>query len=256
MRGVASTFRPKSSNKKALAAYYEAELSRLAANFAVTSDLALVLGGRLKFEEMLSGRFADAFGTLYLGYACLWYYEQNKAVEGIEHMLELSMETILHQNQTALHGISSNFPIPGIGPIMKAVCFPTGSNPYKGADDKMRKAASTLISTPSGVRSLLSEGVFISNDPADRVRLMNDILPLAVKADAAVAAAKKAKRPLTTEEQELVAKVTAAADKIVQVDAFDKLGAEKTAGKEYVRPALRGTKFAKLQERVLVGAKV
>jgi len=56
--------------------YYEAHLGRLSANFALSSDLALALGGRLKFEEMLSGRFADAFGTLYLGYACLWYYQQ------------------------------------------------------------------------------------------------------------------------------------------------------------------------------------
>ena len=57
---------------EALASYYESHLSRLAANFALSADLALVLGGRLKFEEMLSGRFSDAFGTLYLGYACLW----------------------------------------------------------------------------------------------------------------------------------------------------------------------------------------
>ena len=56
--------------------YYEAHLGRLSANFALSSDLALALGGRLKFEEMLSGRFADAFGTLYLGYACLWHYQQ------------------------------------------------------------------------------------------------------------------------------------------------------------------------------------
>ena len=107
---------------------------------------------------MLSGRFADAFGTLYLGYACLWFYEQNKGVEGIEALLELSMENLLQQNQQALHGISTNFPIPGIGPLMTAICFPTGGQPYKGPDDLMRKTASTFISTPSGVRTLLSEG--------------------------------------------------------------------------------------------------
>lgn len=55
-----------------------AQLGRLSSNFALSADLALVLGGRLKFEEMLSGRFADAFGTLYLGYSCLWYYKQLK----------------------------------------------------------------------------------------------------------------------------------------------------------------------------------
>jgi hypothetical protein len=72
----------------------------------MTTSPLQVLGGRLKFEEMLSGRFADAFGTLYLGYACLWYYSQNKHVEGIDQVVELAMETILQQNQAALHGDS------------------------------------------------------------------------------------------------------------------------------------------------------
>ena len=72
-----AVMRPRS--RKNLPAYYEAQLGRLSSNFALSADLALVLGGRLKFEEMLSGRFADAFGTLYLGYSCLWYYKQLEA---------------------------------------------------------------------------------------------------------------------------------------------------------------------------------
>ena len=231
------------TSKGNLEAYYEAKLSRLSANFAVCADLALVLGGRLKFEEMLSGRFADAFSTIYLGYACLWYYQRNKHVEGIDAIVELAMDSLLKQNQDALVGITSNFPIPGIGPLMRTICFPTGL-PFSGPNDAMVKKASDLISTPSGIRNLLSEGIFISNDPNDRVRMLNDILPLSVAADQAVAAAKKAKRPLTADEQVLVEKVRIAADKIIQVDAFDRLGAEKYEGDDYVRPALRHTKFA------------
>lgn len=230
---------------------YESQLGRLASNFAVSADLALVLGGRLKFEEMLSGRFADAFGTLYLGYACCWYYKQNKDVEGIEEVFELAMETILQQNQAALIGLSNNFPIPGIGAIMRNISFPLGT-PYNGPNDEMRKRASTLISTPSGIRNLLSEGIFISNDPKDRVRMLNDILPKAVAADKAVSAAKKAKRELTAEEQKLVAEVAAVVNELIQVDVFDKLGVEKFEDEEYVRPALRNTKFANLKVAVPV----
>jgi acyl-CoA dehydrogenase len=233
--------RPRS--KSNLAAYYEGQLSRLAANFAVSADLALVLGGRLKFEEMLSGRFADAFGTLYLGYACLWYYQQNRNVQGIDALFELSMENLLKQNQTAIVGLSNNFPIPGIGPLMRAICFPIGL-PYTGSNDKMTKNASDLITKPSAIRDLLSEGIFISNDPKDRIRMLNDVLPKSIEADKIVAAAKKAKRALTTEEQKLVDDVNAVINQIVQVDVFDKIGAEKYEGDDYVRPALRHTKFA------------
>lgn len=237
--------RPRSKSS-GLSAYYEAQLGRLASNFAVSADLALVLGGRLKFEEMLSGRFADSLGTLYLGYACLWYYEQNRGVEGIDQILELSMETILQQNEKALHGISGNFPVPGIGAIMSGVCFPTGKNVYKGPDDGMVKNAAQLISNPSGIRDLLSQGIFISNDPNDRIRQLNDCLPMAVEADKAVSAAKKAKRDLTESEQALVDKVAALANEIVQVDVFDKIGIEKHLPEDYVRPALRGTRFEDL----------
>lgn len=240
-----AVFRPRSKSS-GLQAYYEAQLGRLASNFAVSADLALVLGGKLKFEEMLSGRFADSLGTLYLGYACLWYYQQNRNVEGIDEMLELAMETLLQQNNKALVGISENFPVPGIGGIMSTVCFPTGKSVYEGPTDGMVQKVAQLISTPSGIRDLLSEGIFISKDPNDRIRQLNDCLPLAVKADKAVSAAKKAKRALTSEEQALVDQVTAMANEIVQVDVFDKVGIEKHMPDDYVRPALRNTRFEQM----------
>jgi len=243
-------FRPRSSKADRLA-YYEGQLSRLAANFATSADLALVLGGRLKFEEMLSGRFADAFGTLYLGYACLWNYQRNGKVEGIDEVFEIAMETLLQQNQNALVSLSANFPVPVIGPLMRAICFPTGL-PYNGPTDAMRQNAARLISTPSGIRSLLSEGIFISSDPKDRLRMLNDILPKAVAADKAAAAAKKEKRSLTDAEAALIKEVQDAANEIIQVDVFDKLGAEKKEGDEYVRPALRGTRFANMKASVAV----
>jgi hypothetical protein len=58
---------------------------------------------------MLSGRFADAFGTLYLGYACLWYYKQNKHIDGIESVVEIALENLLLQNQNALRGCPYSF---------------------------------------------------------------------------------------------------------------------------------------------------
>ncbi len=59
-----------------------------------------------------------------------------------------------------------------------------------------------------------------------------------------MSAAKKAKRALTPEEQKQVDHVTAVVNQIVQVDAFDKLGSERYESEDYVRPALRHTKFA------------
>jgi fatty acid desaturase len=102
----------------------------------------------------------------------------------------------------------------------------------------------------------------------------------------AVAAAKKAKRELTADEKALVDRVVSAANILVQVsqsfitpsrcfvqpafcsnfcyylcltpgyffvhqvDEFDKLGHEVHEDESYIRPALRGTKFAYMYETV------
>jgi acyl-CoA dehydrogenase len=238
---VKAVVRPMS--KSDLSTYYEGQLARLAANFAVSVDLALVLGGKLKTEEMVSGRFADAFGTLYLGYACIWYYNRNRSVQGIDEVFELAMENLLAQNQAALRGVQENFPVPGIGTIMSTICFPLGM-PFKGPTDAMRVKATRLITLESGIRNLLSEGIFISSNKEDRVRMLNDALPLVIKTDALLAKAKKEKRALTTEEQTQVDEVAKLVDRLVQVDVFDKLGLEKHQEEGYVRPALRHTRFA------------
>ena len=233
--------RPRS--KSDLVKYYEGQLSRLSANFAVSADLALILGGKLKVEEMTSGRFADAFSTLYLGYACLWNYQQNDKVKELDKVLEMAMESLLQENQAALRDMHDNFPIPIIGKLMSVLCFPTGAV-YAGPNDNMRKNVSRIISTPSEVRNYFSENVFVSSDAQDRVNMMLTILPDVVETDELIASAKKSKRALTTTELEKIKKVEMIVDRIVQVDAFDKLGIEMFSDNNYIRPALRGTRFA------------
>ena len=80
--------------------------------------------------------------------------------------------------------------------------------------------------------------------------MMNDILPKAIAADKAQSEAKKLKRNLTVEEIKLIEEVQRVVDKIIQVDVFDKIGSEKHEGGDYVRPALRHTKFANMQSKV------
>jgi len=238
-----SFLRPRSKSTGNLVEYYDGQLSKLAASFAVSADMALVLGGRLKFEEMLSGRFADAVGSLYLGYACLWFYEKNRNVEGIDAVLEAAMESLLRENELALQGIADNFPVQGVGGLMSAICFPTGRNVYSGPTDKMLQTTSDLITTPTAVRDLLSTGVFISDDPDDRLRMLNDTMPRSLAVDKMVHAAKKAKRELTAVEMEEVEAVRILVDKLIQVDSFEKIGLEAVQEEGYVRPALRGTRF-------------
>lgn len=47
-------------------------------------------------------------------------------MSGMEDVLEISMEQLLLENQTAIYGVADNFPLPVVGPLIKVLCFPMG----------------------------------------------------------------------------------------------------------------------------------
>ncbi|KAF1781692.1 Acyl-CoA dehydrogenase, C-termina, bacterial type [Phytophthora cactorum] len=227
-----------------LLAHYESQMDKLAKNFAMSADLSLVLGGKLKFAEMISGRFADVFSSLYLGYSTMWFYKNNRHIDGIDVIFDYAMTQLCHEAQQGIVGISKNFPVPGVGPLMRGLSFPFGL-PYDAPTDKQMRQVSELISTDSAVRNLLSDNVFVSNDPEDRVALLNATLPKAVKADRTLTALRKQKRSATIDEQKFIDEVEAAREIIIQVDNFDGLGAEIGKPKDYERPGMIGNIFDK-----------
>lgn len=231
--------RSRFKKKGSLLEHYESQLEKISRNFAASADIALVLGGKLKFAEMVSGRFADVFSSIYLGYSALWFYKANRHVEGIDAIFDYAMTQLCYDAQQGLVGISKNFPVPGVGLVMRGVSFPFGL-PYDLPTDAQARKVATLVSTDSGVRSLLSENMFISSSKEDRVALLNDTLPKAVKADQILSSVRKQKRSPTIQEQQTIDEVEAAREIIIQVDSFAGLGAETREPAEYVRPGLIG----------------
>jgi acyl-CoA dehydrogenase len=231
----------RSRSKSDVLAHYESQMSKLAKNFALTSDLALVLGGKLKFAEMISGRFADVFSSIYLGYSAMWFYKNNRHVEGIDVIFDYAMAQLCYEAQEGLFGIQRNFPVPGVGGLMRGLTFPTG-RVYEMPNDKHMKKVADLISTDCAVRDMLSEAVFVSKEnPTDRVALLNATLGKAVEADKILAKLRKDKRTATADEQKLIDEVEAARELIIQVDSFEGLGAETRQPKGYMRPAMIGS---------------
>lgn len=252
--GVSNTFGSlsgavtRSRSKNDLLAHYESQMAKLAKNFAVTCDLSLVLGGKLKFAEMISGRFADVFSSLYLGYSAMWFYKNNRNVEGIDIIFDYAMNQLCYEAQEGIIGISKNFPVPGVGAVMRGLSFPFGRT-YELPSDKHTKKVADLISTDSAVRSLISDSVFVSKDPEDRVALLNATIGKAVEADKVLAKLRKEKRNATPAEQQLIDEVEAAREKIIQVDSFDGLAAETSKPKDYIRPAMIGSKVLERQQK-------
>ena len=251
-RGIGSTVSTATRSKNdfkngdKLLDYHEKQLLRLSANFALTADLCFTLGGRLKFEELLMGRLADAMGAIFLGYSTLHHYSRNRGVDGLEAITEHAMLRLEKEAQDALKEASDNFPGP-LGTlasgVMKMGCFPMGSltRPYKSPNDTLTKEVSRLLTTPSGLRDMFAENAYIA--PEGQVHQQSDLiraLPICVEADRIASSLRREKREPTAEETDKIAKAEALRDVLIQVDAFDHLtDAEGQEG--YVRPALSGT---------------
>jgi len=218
--------------------HYESQLNRLASAFAFAADLSLTLGGKLKFAEMLSGRYADVLSNLYLGYATLWYHSKYP-VAGADKLVDFAMQNILCDIEEAFEGIAANFPIRPVGWLLKGVAFPTGKC-YARPGDQLTSEVARLITTDTAVRAQLSEDIFVSADPTDRVHLITHTLAKAVEADKVLAQLRREKRQPTAQEQALIDEVEAAREVIIQVDSFPRLGKELYASQEWeqnMRPA-------------------
>lgn len=262
-KGIGATFANKTRSKKAykdgdnLLAFHEKQLLRLSNNFALTADLCFTLGGRLKFEELLMGRLADALGAIYLGYATLHHYHRRRGIEGLEALTEHAMLRLEREAQDALYSASENFPGP-LGPVastvMKMGCFPMGglTRPYADPGDDLTKEVSRLLTTPSEIRDMFEEGIYSA--PDGMTHQMTDLikaLPICMEADAVASALRREKREPTADETNLIAKADALRDALIQVDVFEHATAEE-AQPGYVRPALVGTeeRFASMDQTV------
>jgi acyl-CoA dehydrogenase len=251
-RGVGATISTKTRSKTAykdgdkLVDYHEKQMLRLSANFALTADLCFTLGGRLKFEELLMGRLADALGAIFLGYATLHHYSRHKGVEGLEAITEHAMLRLEKEAQDALKEASDNFPGPlgtVASSVMKLGCFPLGNltRPYKAPSDLLTKEVSHMITNPSALREMFTTGVYIA--PEGEVHQVSDLiraLPICVEADKIASTIRREKRDPTPDEVDKIAKAEAIRDMLIQVDAFPHL-TDAEGQENYVRPALVGT---------------
>lgn len=250
-RGISSTLSTATRSSKAykdgdkLLDYHEKQLLRLSANFALTADLCFTLGGRLKFEELLMGRLADALGAIFLGYSTLHHYTRRRGIEGLEAITEHAMLRLETEAQNALLEASNNFPGP-LGPVastvMKLGCFPMGgfTRPYSDPRDNLTKEVSKLLTTPGQLRDMFAENTYAA--PEGTIHQATDLakaLPVCVEADKISKQLRRDKRQPTGAEKETLDKAEALRDVLIQVNVFDHLGLPGT--EEKPRPALVGT---------------
>ncbi|MDQ2702302.1 MAG: acyl-CoA dehydrogenase [Pseudomonadota bacterium] len=148
------------------------KLNRYSATLAVMADTSmLMLGGKLKFKESLSGRLGDVLSQLYICSAMLKRYQDQGCPEGDQPLLAWAMHDSVNKMETALSGALRNFPIRPVGWLLWLLVFPLGRRAQAPGDRLSRRAASILM-TPGDARARLAEGVFLTpcaTNPAGRI---------------------------------------------------------------------------------------
>jgi acyl-CoA dehydrogenase len=248
-------------------AHYFRQLSRMSAAFAFMADAVLVLlGGKFKFKEKLSGRLADVLIHLYMASAMLKRFEDDGRPAGDLPLLEWGMEDSLYKIQQSLLGVIQNFPVPVLGGIIRFIIFPYG-RPYTGPSDKTVKAVAQLLLNDSESRDRLTDGVFISDrdDATGRVNKAFHLVLEAAPAERAIKNALKAsvnfenyeglvKRAtesgvITEEQATMVRLAQQASASVIAVDDFPR---EQIEG--LIDPALEIEEEEKLENNEETGA--
>ncbi|MGN6112882.1 MAG: acyl-CoA dehydrogenase, partial [Luteimonas sp.] len=159
------------------------KLNRYSATLAVMADTSmLMLGGKLKFKESLSGRLGDVLSQLYICSAMLKRYEDEGRPEGDQPLLAWAIHDAVNRMETALSGALRNFPIRPVGWLLWLVVFPLGRR-AQAPGDRLSRRAAALLMTPCDARARMAEGVFLTpgeHNPAGRI---DSYLPKVVLAE-------------------------------------------------------------------------
>jgi acyl-CoA dehydrogenase len=151
---------------------YFRKLNRYSAALAVMADTSmLLLGGKLKFKESLSGRLGDVLSQLYIASSMLKRHQDAGNPAGDQPLLAYAFHDAINKIETALSGALRNFPIRPVGWLLWALIFPLGRRAQAPSDRLGHKVASLLM-TPCDARERLATGVFTTpcaNNPAGRI---------------------------------------------------------------------------------------
>jgi acyl-CoA dehydrogenase len=148
------------------------KLDRYAANLALMADVSmLLLGGKLKFKESLSGRLGDVLSHLYMAGAVLKRYHDEGTPEADKPLLAWSMYNSFHVIETSLSAALRNFPIRPVGWALWALVFPLGRR-AEAPGDRLNHRVASLLMAPNEARDRLGVGVFLTpcaNNPGGRI---------------------------------------------------------------------------------------
>jgi acyl-CoA dehydrogenase len=139
-------------------------------NFALTSNLVLLMGKKFKTNELTSGKMAEVLGSLYILHALDWFNQNNEYQ--LTDLVKHAKYEEYNKIQKNLKHISDNFPIQGIKQILQIINSESYCERNFKITDNMIKKSSDCITKNKQIREILSENIY----QTPRLKIMNDNL--------------------------------------------------------------------------------
>lgn len=149
-------------------------LKKYNANFAIVSNIILLLGKQFKTKELTSGRMAEIMGSLYIITSMDWFLHHNPILKEIVTYAKYEEFAKIQNN---FENIVNNYPILPLKYLLKPILFDTCVRRNMFINDDMIKNVSNNITKNSKVRNILSENIFMNY----KLKIMNDNLDEIIK---------------------------------------------------------------------------
>lgn len=166
---------------------YFQKLAWASASFSIMADLAMgLLGGKLKFKEKITGRFADIMCWTYVATAVLRKWDAEGRQKEDLPFVRYSMDMAFSEIQRSFDGILSNFDVPVIGwffrrPLLFWSRLNTISSPPK---DKTGQRIVAAMLADGAVRDRLTQGMFLSTDVTEAIGRLDNAFRIIKKSEA------------------------------------------------------------------------
>ncbi|MBV8464648.1 MAG: acyl-CoA dehydrogenase [Burkholderiales bacterium] len=223
-----------------IAQYYK-DIERLAAAFALLSDMAMFsMGGSLKFREKISARLGDVLSNLFIATAALKRFADEGSQKEDLPLLKWSVLQALHDAQEAMTGFLANLPNRPLAFILGWIVFPLGRH-FTTPRDRLGTKIARLLMQPGASRDRLTNDVFVPKTEADAVGVLNYALVAHIEAESTEGKLRRAQRDgklkalnargrleealatslITQAEFDAVAKARRLKREVIMVDDFD-----------------------------------
>jgi acyl-CoA dehydrogenase len=165
---------------------YFQKLAWSSASFAILADFSMaLLGGKLKYKEKITGRFADILSWMYIGTAVLRRFEAEGRPKEDIPFLQYSMNLAFSEIQKGFDGLLSNFNIPIVGLIFKGPMhwWSSLNRLSEPPSDELGQKVVSLMMTDSPQRLRFTEGIFTPKSTIDAMGRLENAFQIIKKSE-------------------------------------------------------------------------